>query len=259
MKRSVQILWRIFFIGFGLVFLLFVAANFGLFGKMPSVQELENPEADLASEIISADGVLMGKYYSGNRSEVKYNEISPNAVHALIATEDERFFEHSGIDAQALGRVLFTAGTQGGGSTLTQQLAKMMLSQGRGNVLVRGIQKLKEWIVAVKLERNFTKEEIITLYLNRAPWGNVYGIRNASRTYFQKEPSELKIEEAAVLIGMLKGFIYEPIRHPKSALSRRNVVINQMVVAKQHYLTQSEADRLKLKPLITNYKKIDEI
>jgi penicillin-binding protein 1A len=160
MKRSVQILWRIFFIGLGLVFLLFVAANFGLFGKMPSVQELENPEADLASEIISADGVLMGKYYSENRSEVKYNEISPNAVHALIATEDERFFEHSGIDAQALGRVLFTAGTQGGGSTLTQQLAKMMLGQGRGNVLVRGIQKLKEWIVAVKLERNFTKEEI---------------------------------------------------------------------------------------------------
>lgn len=258
MKRSVQILWRIFFIGLGLVFLLFVAANFGLFGKMPSVQELENPEADLASEIISADGVLMGKYYSENRSEVKYNEISPNAVHALIATEDERFFEHSGIDAQALGRVLFTAGTQGGGSTLTQQLAKMMLGQGRGNILVRGIQKLKEWIVAVKLERNFTKEEIITLYLNRAPWGNVYGIRNASRTYFQKEPSELKIEEAAVLIGMLKGFIYEPIRHPKSALTRRNVVINQMVVAKQHYLTQTEADRLKLKPLITNYKKIDE-
>jgi penicillin-binding protein 1A len=154
--------------------------------------------------------------------------------------------------------VIFTAGSQGGGSTLTQQLAKMMLGQGKGNVLVRGIQKLKEWIVAVKLERNFTKEEIITLYLNRAPWGNVYGIRNASRTYFQKEPAELKIEEAAVLIGMLKGFIYEPIRHPKSALTRRNIVINQMVVSKQHYLTQAEADRLKQKPLITNYKKIDE-
>ena len=258
MKRSVQILWRIFFIGLGLVILIFTAANFGLFGKMPSVQELENPEADLASEIISADGILMGKYYSENRSEVKYNEISPNAVHALIATEDERFFDHSGIDAKALARVIFTAGSQGGGSTLTQQLAKMMLGQGKGNVLVRGIQKLKEWIVAVKLERNFTKEEIITLYLNRAPWGNVYGIRNASRTYFQKEPAELKIEEAAVLIGMLKGFIYEPIRHPKSALTRRNIVINQMVVSKQHYLTQAEADRLKQKPLITNYKKIDE-
>ena len=258
MARSVRILWRIFFIGFGLVVLIFVAANFGLFGKMPSFQELENPEADLASEVISSDGLLMGKYYAENRSEVKYHEISPNVIHALIATEDERFYDHSGIDAQALARVLFTAGTQGGGSTLTQQLAKMMLGQGRGNKLTRGVQKIKEWIVAIKLERNFTKEEIITLYLNRAPWGNVYGIRNASRTYFQKEPIELSIEEAAVLIGMLKGFIYEPIRHPKSSLTRRNIVINQMVVAKQHFITAAEAERLKSKPLITNYKKIDE-
>ena len=139
----------------------------------------------------------------------------------FIATEDERFYEHSGIDAQALARVVFTAGTQGGGSTITQQVAKMMLGQGRGNILKRGIDKLKEWIVAVKLERNFTKEEIITLYLNRAPWGNVYGIRNASRTYFQKEPKELKIEEAAVLIGMLKGFIYDPIRSPKRSIDRQ--------------------------------------
>jgi penicillin-binding protein 1A len=258
MKRSVQILWRVFLWGFAIVVLIFLGANFGLFGKMPSVQELENPEADLASEIISADGQLMGKYYAENRSEVKYSEISPNVINALIATEDERFYEHSGIDAKALARVLFSVGSQGGGSTLTQQLAKMMLGQGKGNVLVRGMQKLKEWIVAVKLERNFTKEEIIALYLNRAPWGNVYGIRNASRTYFQKEPKELKIEEAAVLIGMLKGFIYEPIRHPKSALSRRNVVINQMALAKQHFITPAEAEKYKSKPLLTNYKKIDE-
>ncbi len=258
MKRSVRILWRIFFIGFILFILLLLGANFGLFGKMPSVQELENPEADLASEVISADGVLMGKYYAENRSEVKYNEISPNVINALIATEDERFYEHSGIDAQALARVAFTAGTQGGGSTLTQQLAKMMLGQGKGNIFRRGIDKIKEWIVAVKLERNFTKEEIITLYLNRAPWGNVYGIRNASRTYFQKEPIDLKVEEAAVLIGMLKGFIYEPIRHPKASILRRNVVINQMVVAKQHFLTTGQGEKLKAKPLITNYKKIDE-
>ncbi len=258
MTNSVRIFWRIFFGGIGFVIILFLAANFGLFGKMPSIQELENPEADLASEVISSDGLLMGKYYAENRSEVKYQEISPNVVNALIATEDERFYDHSGIDAQALARVVSTAGTQGGGSTITQQLAKMILGQGRGNVLVRGIQKLKEWIVAVKLERNFTKEEIITLYLNRAPWGNVYGIRNASRTYFQKEPVDLKIEEAAVLIGMLKGFVYEPIRHPKSALLRRNIVINQMAAAKQHFLTESEAQVLKSKPLITNYKKIDE-
>ena len=259
MKRSVKILWRLFFGGFALLIFMILCANFGLFGKMPSVQELENPEADLASEIISADGLLMGKYYSENRSEVKYSEISPNVLNALIATEDERFYKHSGIDAQALARVVLTAGTQGGGSTITQQLAKMMLGQGRGNVLVRGVQKIKEWIVAVKLERNFTKEEIITLYLNRAPWGNVYGIRNASRTYFQKEPADLKIEEAAVLIGMLKGFIYEPIRHPKSSMDRRNTVINQMAKAEQKFLTEAEAARLEAKPLVTNYKPIDEV
>jgi len=258
MKRSIKILWRVFLGGFVLVILMFLCANFGLFGKMPSVEELQNPEADLASEIYTSDGVLMGKYYSENRSEVKYNEISPNVIHALIATEDERFYDHSGIDAQAVARAFFTLGTQGGGSTLTQQVAKMMLHQGKGNVLKRGIDKMKEWIVAVKLERNFTKEEIIALYLNRAPWGNVYGIRNASRTYFQKEPKDLKIEEAAVLVGMLKGFIYNPITRPKDALDRRNIVIGQMVACKEHYLTEDEAAKLKAKPLITNYKKIDE-
>ena len=258
MKRSVSILWRVFLLGFAAVIIVLLLANFGVFGKMPSLQELENPEADLASEIISADGVLMGKYYSENRSEVRFDQISPNVFNALIATEDERFFDHSGIDAQALGRAVFSLGSQGGGSTITQQLAKMILGQGRGNFLIRGVQKIKEWIIAVKLERNFTKEEILTLYLNRAPWGNVYGIRNASRTYFQKEPKNLKIEEAAVLIGMLKGFIYEPIRHPRAAIDRRNIVIGQMVVAKDHYLTEAQAATLKAKPLITNYKQIDE-
>jgi penicillin-binding protein 1A len=258
MKRSVKILWRVFIGGFIFLILMFTLANFGVFGKMPSVEQLQNPEADLASEVYSSDGVLMGKYYTENRSEVKYNEISPNAINALIATEDERFYDHSGIDAKAFARAVFTLGKDGGGSTITQQVAKLMLGQGRGNFLTRGVQKLKEWIVAVKLERNFTKEEIITLYLNRAPWGNVYGIRNASITYFQKEPKDLKIEEAAVLIGMLKGFIYNPISHPKAAVDRRNTVINQMVVCKQHFLTEEAADKLKSKPLITNYKKIDE-
>lgn len=259
MRRSVKILWRLFFVGFGAVVLMLLLANYGVFGKMPSLEELENPEADLASEVISADGVLMGKYYQENRSEVKYSDISPNVVHALVATEDERFYDHSGIDAQALARVVFTLGSQGGGSTITQQLAKMILKQGHGNIVTRGIQKMKEWIIAVKLERNFTKEEIIALYLNRAPWVNVYGIRNASRTYFQKEPKDLKIEEAAMLVGMLKGSsIYEPIRHPKNALDRRNTVLGQMVVAKEHYLTEAEAAVLKTKPLITNYKQIDE-
>jgi penicillin-binding protein 1A len=258
MTKAVRILWRVFFYGLAAVVLIFLAANFGLFGKMPSLRDLENPEADLASEIISADGKLMGKYYAENRSEVKYTEISPNVIHALIATEDQHFYEHSGIDAKAVARAVLKLGMDGGGSPITQQLAKMMLGQGGGNIFKRGLEKVKEWIVAVKLERNFTKEEIITLYLNRAPWGNVYGIRNASRTYFQKEPIDLKIEEAAVLVGMLKGFIYEPIRHPKASLNRRNTVIDRMVDTKQHYLTPEQAEKLKAKPLITNYKKIDE-
>ncbi len=258
MKRSVKILWRIFFGGLLFVLLLFVAANFGLFGKMPSLRELENPEADLASEVISADGLLMGKYYLENRSEVSYNEISQNVFHALVATEDERFYDHSGIDAKAVIRAVYSLGKDGGGSTISQQLAKMILQQGHGNMFSRGMEKIKEWIIAVKLERNFTKEELLTLYLNRAPWGNIYGIRNASRTYFQKEPKDLKVEEAAVLVGMLKGFIYDPIRHPQASINRRNTVINQMVVAKQAYLTAAEAEKLKAKPLITNYKQIDE-
>jgi penicillin-binding protein 1A len=258
MKRSVKVLWSLFFIGLLSVVGIFAAANFGLFGKMPSLRELENPEADIASEVMSADGILMGKYYNENRSEVKYSEISPNVVNAFIATEDERFQEHSGIDAEALGRVIRTFG-KSGGSTISQQLAKMILGQGQGNVFVRGMQKLKEWIISVKLERNFTKEEIITLYLNRASWGNLFGIRNASLTFFQKEPIDLKLEEAAVLVGMLKGpSIYEPIRHAEASLNRRNTVLERMVVTKQHYLTAAEAAKYKAKPLVTNYKQIDE-
>jgi penicillin-binding protein 1A len=258
MKRSVKILWRVFLGGFAFIVLIFLLANFGVFGKMPSITQIQNPEADLASEIYSSDGVLMGKYYSENRSEIKYNEIAPGVIEALIATEDQNFYEHSGIDPKAIARAVLKLGTDGGGSPITQQLAKMMLGQGRGNIFKRGIDKIKEWIVAVKLERNFTKEEIITLYLNRAPWGNVYGIRNAARMYFQKEPKNLKVEEAAVLIGMLKGFIFNPIGHPKAAIDRRNTVIERMVDCKQHYLTEAEATKLKAKPLITNYKKIDE-
>jgi penicillin-binding protein 1A len=154
MSKSVRFLWRVFFGGLLLLVLIFLAANFGLFGKMPSVQQLENPEADLASEIISSDGLLMGKYYAENRSEVKYQEISPNVIHALIATEDQHFYEHSGIDAKAVARAVLKFGTDGGGSPITQQLAKMILKQGRSNILKRGLEKIKEWIVAVKLESN---------------------------------------------------------------------------------------------------------
>ena len=222
------------------------------------MEDLQHPQADLASELYSSDGKLMGKYYSENRSEVKYNEISPNVVHALLASEDERFYNHSGIDAEAIGRVIKSFGQKGGGSTLTQQLAKMILHQGKGNIFVRGIQKVKEWIVAVKLEANFTKEEIIALYLNTAPWGNIFGIRNASLTYFQKEPKFLSIEEAAVLIGMLRSTIYDPVRHPDKALPMRNTIINKMATCDLHFISQTEADKLKAKPMLTNFKRVDE-
>ncbi len=260
MKQSVRIFWRIFFFGFLAFILLIALANFGVFGKMPSLQELENPSIHQASEVIAIDGTLMGKYYTerGNRSNVKYRDISSNVTNALIATEDERFYNHAGIDFKSTLRAVFTMGRQGGGSTITQQLAKALLAQGSKNKAWRVIEKLKEWIIAVKLERNFTKEEILTLYLNAVPFGNnIYGIRNASRTFFQKEPDRLKIEEAALLVGMLKGnTIYNPIRNPKAALDRRNVVIGQMEVNGK--IIPAESAKLKALPIALKYRKMDE-
>jgi len=258
MKRSVKFLWRIVFGGLLLFFVLLISVVFGLFGKLPSLEQLENPQANLASEIYADDGkTLMGKIYTENRSPVEYRDISPNVINALIATEDERFYEHSGIDVKSLLRAVKGLGSDGGGSTITQQLAKNILGQGTGNILKRGIDKLKEWVVAVKLEKNFTKEEIISLYLNRVPWLNVFGIRNASRTYFQKEPSLLSVDEAALLVGMLKGpGQYDPVRHPEAAIKRRNIVLDQLI--KNDYIKEGEADILKKKPLGIKYKKIDE-
>ena len=260
MKKSVRFFWRLFLIGFGSFILLIALANFGVFGNMPSLQELENPSIQQASEVIANDGTLMGKYYTerGNRSNVKYRDISANVTNALISTEDERFYSHAGIDFKSTLRAVFTLGQQGGGSTITQQLAKALLEQGSKNKAWRVIEKLKEWIIAVKLERNFTKEEILTLYLNAVPFGNnIYGIRNASRTFFQKEPDRLKVEEAALLVGMLKGnSIYNPVRNPKAALDRRNVVIGQMEVNGK--IIAAESDKLKAMPIKLSYKKLDE-
>ncbi|HTD93425.1 MAG TPA: transglycosylase domain-containing protein [Chitinophagaceae bacterium] len=261
MKKAVRIFWRIFIFGF-LALILFIAlANFGVFGNMPSLKELENPSIQQASEVIANDGTLMGKYYTerGNRSNVKYRDISPNVINALIATEDERFYDHAGIDFKSTLRALFTLGAQGGGSTITQQLAKALLEQGSKNKAWRVVEKLKEWIIAVKLERNFTKEEIVTLYLNAVPFGNnIYGIRNASRTFFQKEPDRLNVDEAALLIGMLKGnSIYNPIRNPKAASDRRNVVLNQMAVNGK--ISETDAAKFKAIPIdMSRYKKLDE-
>lgn len=260
MKKSVRIFWRIFVVGFLAFVLLITLASFGVFGKMPSLQELENPSIQQASEVIANDGTLMGKYYTerGNRSNVKYRDISANVTNALIATEDERFYTHAGIDFKSTLRAVFTLGQQGGGSTITQQLAKALLEQGSKNKAWRVVEKLKEWIIAVKLERNFTKEEIVTLYLNAVPFGNnIYGIRNAARTFFQKEPDRLNIEEAALLVGMLKGnSIYNPVRNPKAALDRRNVVIGQM--EGNGKINGAEAAKLKALPIKLKYKKLDE-
>ncbi|HET9057633.1 MAG TPA: transglycosylase domain-containing protein [Chitinophagaceae bacterium] len=258
MKKSVRYLWRIFFIGWGFLLLIILITNWGLFGKLPSLADLENPSASLASEVIASDGTVMGKYYLQDRSNVEYRDISPNVINALIATEDERFYRHSGIDAISVVRAIVLLGRAGGGSTITQQLAKNLLNQGSGNRAIRIIEKLKEWIVAIKLEKNFTKEEILALYLNTVPYGNeIYGIRNASKTYFQKEPDRLAIEEAAVLVGMLKGnTLYNPLRNPEKAFNRRNTVLSQMVNARK--LTMPEAERLKALPIKLNYKKLDE-
>ena len=257
-KKSVKILWYTVLGGTALVLIMLLCAQLGFFGKIPSMQELENPQANLASEIYANDGTtLMGKIYAENRSAVDFKDISPHVIDALISTEDERFYDHSGIDAKSIARAVYGLGRDGGGSTITQQLAKNILGQGRGNIVVRSLDKLKEWIVALKLERNFTKQEIISLYLNRVPWGNVFGIRNASRVFFQKDPSLLSTDEAALLVGMLKGpNQYDPVRHPQAAMERRNVVLEQMV--RNDVIKETEAKVLKKKPLGIKFKKLDE-
>src|SRR5574339_425066 len=260
MKPSVKIFWQIFFGGFVAFILLVLLANWGVFGKMPSLKALENPSILQATEVYADDGTLMGKYYleKGNRSNVEYKDISKHVVDALVSTEDERFYNHSGIDFKSTLRAILLLGREGGGSTITQQLAKALLDHESKSKAIRMIQKLKEWIIAVKLERNFTKEEIIALYLNAVPFGNnIYGIRNASLTFFQKEPDRLKVEEAAVLIGMLKGnSLYNPLRNYKAAFDRRNVVLNQMI--KNGKLGDIENTKLKLQPIELNFKKLDE-
>ncbi len=257
-KPAIKILWTLVLGGVALGIIVFAAAWFGVFGKLPSLHELENPQANLASEIYADDGTtLMGKIYAENRSSADFQDISKHVIDALISTEDIRFYDHSGIDAIAIGRAVKGFGSEGGGSTITQQLAKNILGQGGGWVGKRIMDKLKEWIVALKLEKNFTKQEILALYLNRVSWLNVYGIRNASYVYFQKDPSELTTDEAALLVGMLSGpGQYDPVRHPQAARDRRNLVLDRMVT--NNVLSSSEAEQLKKKPLGIKYKKLDE-
>ncbi|ATL49619.1 peptidoglycan glycosyltransferase [Chitinophaga caeni] len=264
MKKSVKILWLTVLGGMGLFVIILLLINFRIIGNMPSMEALENPRAALASEVLADDGTIMGKYYAVDRSNVDYKDISPNVIKALIATEDERFYSHSGIDAISTMAIPFylMVGKKRGSSTITQQLAlNLQTDNGAGqrarNPILRGFQKLTEWVIAVKLERNFTKEEIITLYLNTVAFGdNVYGIENGARTFFSKDPSRLSVEEAATLIGMLKGVtLYNPRRNPIESRNRRNTVINQM--EKNGYLTEAEAESAKSKPIVLRYNKID--
>ena len=261
MKRSVKIFWQIFFGGFIAFVLMVLLASWGVFGPMPSLHKLENPSILQATEVFADDGTLMGKYYleKGNRSIVEYKDISKYVIDALVSTEDKRFYNHSGIDFKGTLRAVMLFGSEGGGSTLTQQLAKALLDhEGNKSKAIRVIQKLKEWIIAVKLERNFTKDEILALYLNAVPFSdNVFGIRNASKTFFQKEPYQLNVEESALLVGMINGpGLYNPRRNPKASIDRRNLVINRMV--DNGKLSFAEATKCKTKPIEMNYLKMDE-
>ncbi len=253
--KVVTYMWRLFFIGLGSFAVFILLVNWGVFGKLPSLSELENPSIASATEVYASNGRLMGKYVITDRTIIPYKDISSNVINALIATEDERFYQHSGIDGKSLGRAIFFMGREGGASTITQQLAKNMLGQGSRSMVQRILEKFKEMIVAIKLERNFTKEEIIALYLNTVEYSdNVYGIRNAARTFFQKEPDRLEIEEAAVLIGMLKGTnVYNPRIYSDRAYNRRNTVIDQMV--RNNYLSAAEAGKIKVPPIKLNYFK----
>ena len=249
-------LWIIVGGGIGFITLLFLFASLGLFGPLPTFEELESPETNFATEIISSDGKTLGKYYKENRTPVKFEELPENIVKALVATEDERFFEHSGIDFKGTLRAAVKLGKGGGASTVTQQLAKLLFhGEGSKNLIERILQKLKEWVIAVRLERQYTKKEIIAMYLNKQ--GFLYraiGIRSAARIYFGKEPKDLKLEESAVIVAMLKNpRQYNPRRSAsrKKSLGRRNQVFFQM--AKVGYITKKEKDSLQKLPMVLDF------
>ncbi len=235
--------------------LLFTLLSLGWLGFMPSFEELENPKSNLASEIYTADQQVLGKYYIENRSNIHYNELSPALINALIATEDARFEKHSGVDTRSIFRVLGKTiigrkKSSGGGSTITQQLAKNLFPRKKNQAKVSVVlTKFKEWIVAAKLERNYTKEEIIAMYFNTVDFGsNSFGIKTAARTFFDKSPDSLKIEEAALLVGVLKApTYYSPVRNPENAMKRREVVLNQM--KRNDYVTQDQYDSLRVLPI----------
>lgn len=256
-SKYVKNFWKIYIAGFLAVVLFFLLASWGVFGTMPSFDQLENPESNVATEVISADGETIGKFYLENRTPVKYAELPSHLVQALVATEDERFYSHSGIDSRGTLRAILTLGGSGGASTISQQLAKNLFhGEGSKNIIERVIQKAKEWVIAVRLERQYTKQEIIAMYLNTVDFVNqAVGIRSASKTYFGKEPKDLKVEEAAVIVGMLKNpSLYNPARESrvKMVKDRRNTVLGQMV--KNDFLKPEEKAKLEDKDIKLNFR-----
>ena len=254
--------WKIFKIGLAAVILIFFLISIGWIGYLPEIRELQNPINKSATEIYSSDAQLLGRYYKGrdNRVPINYNEIDKDLVNALIATEDIRFYRHSGIDLRGLIRAVFgvlTRSNAGGGSTITQQLAKQLYSPGAGNIIERAFQKPIEWVIAVKLERMYSKEEIIAMYLNQFDFlNNAVGIKSASHVYFNTPANKLNIQQAATLVGMCKNPSYfNPLRYNERSTSRRNVVLEQM--RKAGYLNKSESDSIKNLPLLLDYKRVD--
>lgn len=261
-RKAIFFVWGGFMIGVLLFTGLMFAVSQGVFGALPDYKTLENPKSYLATEIHSADGELLGTFFRENRTNVAYEDLSPHLVDALVATEDRRYYDHAGIDSKGLLRVfvksfLLSQESSGGGSTITQQLAKNLFHTRPGNKLERSIQKLKEWVIAVRLEKRYTKEEIITMYLNTVEFVNqAHGIKSAARVYFSNTPDSLKLEEAALLVGMVKNpSLYNPLRFEDRALTRRNVVLNQMV--KYDYLDEEVADSLKQLDLGIKYSRVD--
>ncbi len=256
-RLSLRVVILLWIIGlspiWGMAGMLYLASQ----SDLPDTVALANPKTNLATEIISADGQVLGRYFRENRTNVNFDELSPYLVEGLVATEDERFYSHAGIDLRGTARAAVYLGSKGGASTITQQLAKMLFTQKPGNGIERIFQKFQEWIISVELERRYTKDEILTLYLNKFDWINhAVGIKSAARVYFDTYPDSLKIEEAAMLVGMAKNpALYNPLRRPELTEERRNVVLSQMV--RNKYLSKAEYDSLKTLPLGINYQTVD--
>lgn len=249
-RRHIFTFWKIVGVFILLIALFFLMTAWGVFGALPDETSMENPEKNLATEIISSDGKTIGKFYKENRTPVPYDSLPAHLVNALIATEDARYYKHSGIDAKGTLRAIVYMGKRGGASTISQQLAKLFFTeQVSRNKWERAMQKVKEWIIAIRLERRYTKEEIITMYFNEYDFVNqAVGIESAAHIYFDKPPSQLNETESATLVGMFKNAsLYNPLRNPQGVINRRNVVLNQM--AKYGYISEVVRDSLKSEPL----------